>query len=102
MTRQIVTHTQQAFVLSLNIVTQANNEFTVSSIPIVRLTTLIMLIWTTLTTINQLHYSLNYRLTIANIVIGIVITSIAWGVLQNSPGCYKTLLQNLFRKGVQK
>ncbi len=48
MTRQIVTHTQQAYVLSLNIVTQVDNEFTLSSIPIVRLTRLIFAVYTLL------------------------------------------------------
>ncbi len=46
--KALIKHTSQAFVLSLNIVTQANNEFTVSSIPIVRLTRLIFTVYTIL------------------------------------------------------
>jgi hypothetical protein len=53
MTRQIVKHTSQAYVLSLNIVTQDDTGLTFSTIPLVRLTGLIFTVYTVLQVINR-------------------------------------------------
>ncbi len=48
MSKQLIAHTQQAYVLSLNIVTQDDTGLTFSSIPIARITGLIFAVYTLL------------------------------------------------------
>ena len=53
MNRHIVTHTQQAVVLSLNIITEDNTGISLQTIPLVRMTTIIFVIFSLLQTVSR-------------------------------------------------
>lgn len=58
MTRQLLTHSQQAYVLSLSIITHDNTGYVLNTIPLFRLTGLIFLIWSILQTVTRLWLTL--------------------------------------------
>lgn len=53
MSKALMTHTQRAFVLSINIVTEKDNSFYFSTIPLIRLTPLIFFILSIPTMLNR-------------------------------------------------
>ncbi len=58
MTRGLLTHSQQAYVLSLNIITHDHTGYALTTIPLVRLTSLIFCIWSILQTTIRLWLTL--------------------------------------------
>lgn len=56
---QLLAHTQEAYVLSLNIITHDHSGYALTPIPLVRLTGLIFLVWSILQTATRLWLTLN-------------------------------------------
>ena len=88
MTRQLVTHTQQAYMLSLNIITQDDTGLSFSVVPIVSFSGLVMLVWRIQRVKNTLRYkphrikqNTRHRLKIAGKLACIATTALVWGVM---------------------
>ncbi len=87
MSTQLMTHTQQAVILSLNVITQDDTGTKLEPIPLIRLTRIIFMLWSIRQSINR------QRLKLATIADGITTNflngceifyiatnAIAWGV----------------------